>query len=157
MIIKIIPETDMGKAKLKEVEHRGVKEFFMFGTETDEDDTLLDFHDWTGSFNYLIRYLCYFLHRIEVEERENKITPRGNSPGKMIKYGANDMPQSIRFPQPLKKEPLASQLDLGFPQASEQNQEETQGEQIVEELGIDNNSPQIKVINFPKRGNNKEE
>jgi hypothetical protein len=159
MIIKIIPETDAEKAKLKSVEHHGVKEFFMFGSEVDEDDSVLDFHDWTGSFNYLIRNLCYYLHKIEVEERDGKLSAKGNAPGKMIKYGATQMPdapQTIQFPQPLQD---ASPNQLNFDLNAEEGQENQAGqaeqaEQIVKDLKLDNDCPKLKVIEFPTPENN---
>jgi hypothetical protein len=59
MIIKLIPENDIEKAKMKTVEHRGVKEFLMFGAKN-VDGEMIDFHDWTGDFRYLIGSASYF-------------------------------------------------------------------------------------------------
>ena len=60
MIIKIMPENDIERAKMKEVEHTGVKEFFIFGNKRDSESDLIDFHDWTGSYRYLVGSLYYF-------------------------------------------------------------------------------------------------
>jgi len=68
MIIKIIPETDAEKERMKEVEHSGISEFFMFGSKKDEDGDLLDFHDWTGSYRYLMGGLYYFTKLVEADQ-----------------------------------------------------------------------------------------
>ena len=67
MIIKIIPEGDIEKRKIKAVEHKGVKEFFIFGNKKEEDGDLIDFHDWNAGFRYLIGSLSYFNTMIENE------------------------------------------------------------------------------------------
>lgn len=67
MIIKVIPESAAEKKNMQEVEHRNVREFFMIGNKKDSDDELIDFHDWSGSYRYLIGSLYYFLGHIKCE------------------------------------------------------------------------------------------
>ncbi len=71
MKIKISPENDMEKQKMKEITHLGVREFFIFGNKKDGDNDLIDFHDWTGSYRYLIGSLYYFADQV-VEEQKAK-------------------------------------------------------------------------------------
>ncbi len=68
MIIKIIPETDVEKMRVKEVEHTGIKEFFIFGNKADADSDAVDFHDWSGSYRYLLGSLFYFQHQLSNEQ-----------------------------------------------------------------------------------------
>jgi len=101
MIIKVIPETAAEKARMKEVEHTGVKEFFMFGNKLDADNDLVDFHDWTGGYKMLIGNLAYFQNFIINEERnsmEKSRTAEIKIPKKMIKQGAIDA-NAIEFPK----------------------------------------------------------
>jgi hypothetical protein len=102
MIIKIIPETEMEKAKVNEVEHYGVSEFFIFGNKRDEGGDLIDFHDWKGGYRYLVGSLYYFLKLISGEQKE-KHNRSSEMPPKMVKYGDAgriQMPplQSLQFP-----------------------------------------------------------
>jgi hypothetical protein len=68
MIIKIIPENDAEKAKIQEVEHTGIREFFIFGNKKDADGELIDFHDWSGSYRYLVGSLYYFTNMLADEQ-----------------------------------------------------------------------------------------
>jgi len=79
MIIKIIPETDVEKMRMQEVEHTGVKEFFIFGSKKDADADLLDFHDWSGSYRYLVGSLYYFTKHLS-DEQESKGSKGANQP-----------------------------------------------------------------------------
>jgi len=65
MIIKIIPEEG---EKVTEVEHHNVKEFFIFGNKKDTDGDFVDFHDWKGSYRYLMGSLAYFNETIKDEK-----------------------------------------------------------------------------------------
>jgi len=79
MIIKIIPETDAERLKQAEIEHRGVKDFFMFGNKRDADAELVDFHDWrTESYRYLLGGLHYFHEIINDERKAPKNIPQLN-------------------------------------------------------------------------------
>ena len=71
MIIKIIPETDAEKRKIKSVEHKGVREFFIFGNKKDDEGDLVDFHDWSGGYRYLVGSVSYFRDVI-IEEMNAK-------------------------------------------------------------------------------------
>jgi len=65
MIIKIIPEEN---ESIKEVEHHNVKDFFMFGNKLDNDERLIDFHDWSGQYRYLISNISHFLEEVKAEK-----------------------------------------------------------------------------------------
>lgn len=67
MIIKITPENDEERGRIQEVEHVGVKEFFIFGNKKDTDSDLIDFHDWNGSYRYLVGSLYYFTNMLSDE------------------------------------------------------------------------------------------
>ncbi len=98
MIIKIIPETDAEKAKGKEVVLEGVKEYFLCGNRQDEEGTVVDFHQWHGSYKYLIGSLHFFHEEIndqrsiESDKKRSggmmKKAPAFIPPEKMVKYGA---------------------------------------------------------------------
>ena len=95
MIIKIIPETDAESAKHREIELKGVKEFFVFGNRKDEDGYLVDFHEWEGNYKYLIGSLQYFYELINDERRDNAVAkaqkpikpPKIASAPKLVKHG----------------------------------------------------------------------
>jgi hypothetical protein len=76
MIIKLIPETDAEKDRFQEqfgsdkIVHKNVKEYFIFGNKKGNDG-LLDWHEWTGSYKYLISNLKYFCEVINDERREH--------------------------------------------------------------------------------------
>jgi len=94
MIIKIMPENDIERAKMKAIEHTGVKEFFIFGNKKDEENESLDFHEWSGSYRYLVGSLYYFTGMLSDEmsgaaanpptEIQLNATPKE---GKLIKRG----------------------------------------------------------------------
>jgi len=69
MIIKIIPENDIEKQRTPAVEHKGVKEFFMFGNKKDGDEDLMDFQDWFGNYKFLEGNLYYYLTTITEEKK----------------------------------------------------------------------------------------
>ena len=69
MIIKLIPETDEEKARyankgIDEIEHSGVREYMLFGNKIDPEGDLADFHEWHGSFRYLMGSLNYFYETV---------------------------------------------------------------------------------------------
>ena len=71
MIIQIIPETEQEKLNMEIVEHRGVREFMVFGNRVSDDGMLIDFHEWAGGYRYLIGSLHYFANIVD-EERKNR-------------------------------------------------------------------------------------
>lgn len=95
MIIKIIPEK--GETHIKAVEHHNVKEFLIFGNKKDGDGELIDFHDWSGQYRYLIGSLHYFKGLLNNEQTAKtnpvpqysmpNIEPQG-----MIKHIASEQP-----------------------------------------------------------------
>ena len=118
MIIKIIPETEAEKARISEVEHVDVRDFFIMGTKMSEEKDLLDFHDYSGSDRYFIGSLHYFLRKIELEHlskntNEISLQPKMATPptsnlleeaqgDKMIKRGEVDEPdlKLVKIDQP---------------------------------------------------------
>ena len=75
MIIKIIPEE--GETHIQEVEHKHIHDFFMFGNKKDADGDFVDFHDWKGSYRYLMSSLAYFNEVIK-DERTTSSTSTQN-------------------------------------------------------------------------------
>lgn len=73
MIIRIIPETDAEKASMRETEHSGVLEFFVFGNRKDEEGQIADFHTWRGNHRYLMGCLDFFYEVINDERRSRSI------------------------------------------------------------------------------------
>jgi len=112
MIIKLIPETDMEKARLQEVEHTGVGEFFIFGNKRDNDGTLMDFHDWNGSYRYLIGSIHYFTQLLADEQSmkmsqqsgpEISLQPQAQQPPLMLKNNEGKIEQVVKA-EDLQKE-----------------------------------------------------
>ena len=96
MIIKIIPETEQEiknyeKKGISEVEHCGVREFMMFGNKVDSEGDMVDFHEWTGSYRYLMGGLDYFYQTMNDNRRGKTTSPQmnlaKNAPSGMIKRG----------------------------------------------------------------------
>lgn len=135
MKIKIIPENDAEKQKFKQkfnadkIEHTGVKEYLIFGNKTDKND-FLDFHEWTGSYRYLLSSLSYFYEVINDHRREEskpsnieisdpRLLRKNNQINleiedenpKMIKRGEVDNPNIIPFNASNFKKPRAIQFN----------------------------------------------
>ena len=79
MIIKIMPENDAERATIQEVEHKGVKEFFIFGNKKDSEGEPIDFHDWKGSYRYLVGSLYYFTNML-ADEQKSQLSANANKP-----------------------------------------------------------------------------
>jgi len=60
MIIKIIPENDEERKRIRESEHTGVSDFFVCGNKRDGDGDIIDFHEWSGKYPKLIGPLFYY-------------------------------------------------------------------------------------------------
>ena len=78
MIIKFIPETEAEKEEaaknnIEEVVHYNVKEFLVFGNKIDEEGDMSDFHEWKGSYRYLLGSMEYFSNVINDSRRENEL------------------------------------------------------------------------------------
>ena len=108
-----MPENEFEKAKIQEVEHTGVKEFFIFGIKKDENSDSIDFHDWSGSYRYLYGSLCYFTKFIGEEESSKN----GNIKREIPKIKPKLMP---------KIPPVEEQMDES-PSAQDQINEEPAG------------------------------
>ena len=65
MIIKIIPETELEARRHPAAEFNNVKEFFMVGTQLPSDT---EFHEWEGSYTYLMDSLNHY-HDVILEEK----------------------------------------------------------------------------------------
>lgn len=76
MIVKLIPENDVEKSKMKTIEHKGVRNFFMFGIKKEQDGDMRDFHDWNGDFKFLIGNLRYFETVITNEQNYKMVKER---------------------------------------------------------------------------------
>ena len=121
MIIKLIPENDFEKQSMKEVEHRGVKSFFIFGNKKDEDNDPVDFHDWNGSYRYLQGSLYYFL---------NVVTEESNA--------KRDVQSSLKKSETFH--PFVKTGKVEDPNIS-----------IVEVTKEEDDAPKTEVINFPSQ------
>lgn len=85
MLIKIMPETDSEKQRMQTVEHHGVRDFLIFGNKN-VDGEMIDFHDWVGSYRYLLGSLYYFTQIILAEQQNREKRPSFNAPAQpMIK------------------------------------------------------------------------
>jgi hypothetical protein len=79
MIIKMIPETDEERQRYKnkgvsEIEHKGIREFIIFGNKIDGEGDLADFHEWHGSYRYLMGSLNYFYEVINDNRRAQSLS-----------------------------------------------------------------------------------
>ena len=54
MRVTFTPETEEEKARMEEIVHDNVAEFFVFGNKIDADDDIIDFHEWKGEHRYLL-------------------------------------------------------------------------------------------------------
>ena len=96
MIIRLVPETQAEKeayaAKgITEIEHNGVKEYMIFGNKVDNDGDLADFHEWHGSFRYLMGTLDYFYQMVNDKRRSESHDGAKTNLGKahpMVKRGS---------------------------------------------------------------------
>ena len=75
MKITITPETNEEREAFGIIEHTSVKEYFLFGNETDAEGSIVDFHDWKGSYRYLMGSLYFFLQSMESELSEGASSP----------------------------------------------------------------------------------
>jgi len=74
MIIKFIAETDAERKRFggnEVVEHLNVKEYFIAGNKLDAEGSVVDFHEWNGSFRYLLGTLGYFQEIINDDRRRS--------------------------------------------------------------------------------------
>ena len=87
MKIKIVPESEEEKSRYGDngVEYSNVKEFFIFGNNIDEDKDFSDFHEWHGSYRYLMGSLMYFYETLRSKQSESMST--GDVNLKFVKKG----------------------------------------------------------------------
>ena len=97
MIIRIIPETELEKQNMKTLEHTGVREFMVFGNKKDPDGLLIDFHEWSGQYRYLIGGVHYF-GEILNDERKNRLEMARNQESHSAVMGPR-VPQGPQGPQ----------------------------------------------------------
>jgi hypothetical protein len=135
MIIKLIPENDIEKAKMKTVEHRGVKEFLIFGAKN-IDGEMIDFHDWTGDFRYLIGSASYFTQVLVSEmnhKKEEERRKEGTSGGQKAAWIKRSNPSDGEIKQILDAQEItqiANEMNekqgnsiLEFPKAEVENKD----------------------------------
>jgi len=84
MKITFTPETIEEKRKyqekgIDEVVYTNVHEYFIFGNKTDEEDSLIDLHEWHGGYRYLLGSLQYFYEIIN-DMRKDAGAPISNAP-----------------------------------------------------------------------------
>jgi hypothetical protein len=80
MIIRLIPETAEEKSRSSEIEIKNVREFFVMGNNVTEEGMHNEFHEWTGSYRYLLGTLSYYNEVINDERREAQAKRSFNSP-----------------------------------------------------------------------------
>ena len=85
MIIRLIPETEEEKARAGEIEIKGVNEFFVYGNNVTEDGRYNEFHEWTGSYRYLMGTLQYYFEVLNDERREAQNRRKFDSPVPQLK------------------------------------------------------------------------
>lgn len=154
MIIQMIPETEEERQKFikkfsaEKIEHTGVKDMFIFGNKIDSDKDIVDFHEWTGTYRYLLSSLNYFYEIINDERRSHNIdrptpipnmisdTEEINEAVKSIKQGFKNGPKI--FKKGNVNNPNVEPIDVG---------------NLMEEVakGIPNSRmPEEKQFDFPK-------
>lgn len=157
MIIKMIPETNEEISRFEskgvtEVEHVGVREFCIFGNKIDAEGDLADFHEWHGSYRYLLGSLDFFYQTINDKRRDQGYQPpiRLAQDPSMIKRGGIDS----------KIQPLdISQLrrnEIPMRPSTEATAFEDEEEFIEEVETINNKTPENKGLRIVP-GNEEEE
>ena len=100
MLIKLIPETEVEKKRFKgleEVEHLNVKEYFFVGNKIDGDGAVVEFHEWTGPYRFLLGTLSYFYEIINDERRRSaKQDAVELPPPPNISQGRKNVPPMIK-------------------------------------------------------------
>jgi len=128
MIIKIIAEK--GEDNITEVEHYGVKDFFIFGVKK-EDEHIVDFHDWNGSFRYMISNLAYYTELIKLDERANSLNVVSQSSPNI----SNPFPNIERLNPPTQVEVKVEEENDGVPDETNDEhdgEEETKNEKYID-------------------------
>jgi len=133
MIVKIIPEEG---DNVSEVEHHGVKDFFLCGFKETEDGTE-DFHDWRGGYKFLIGNLFYFLNKIQGEEEsktgKSKNKVKADFRPKLVEPELNNGPQIVE----IDKDTLATTDNNG-------NNVEANATPFIKKISAD--QPDLKLI-----------
>lgn len=135
MIIQLIPENADEERDIGEVEHKKIKEFFICGVEEDEDGSISDFHNWRGSYKFLIGSLSYFWEEINDKRREYNKNRQQATP--------------IKFSPPTddKERPL---MNLG-----EQVGKAQKGMRMIKKGDVIN--PDVQIIDQPENEENDKE
>lgn len=76
MIIKIMPENEEEKKRIRESEHAGITDYFVCGLKKDGDGDPIDFHEWSGKYPKLIGPLFYYAHFLINEQNVKNMTAR---------------------------------------------------------------------------------
>lgn len=144
MIIKIIPEK--GETHIKEVEHHNIKEFLIFGNKKDADGELIDFHDWSGQYRYLIGSLFYFQGML-ANEQSGKSMPSPRPSMEMPKPSTQGMLKQIPSDYPnLQILKAGKEIEGEIIDGVDGDEMEVE-EPIIEDVPVDDNQePEGRVI-----------
>jgi len=107
MKVTISPETELEKKNFKVIEHEGVNEFMIFGNKKDHDGHLIDFHEWSGQYRYLIGGIHYFAEVINDERKERVRMVREQEANRPQAPQMSVMP-SAPTPVPMPTPPMPS-------------------------------------------------
>lgn len=162
MLVKLIPETEeeiqnYAAKGVAEIEHAGVREFMMFGNKIDSDGDMADFHEWHGSYRYLMGSLNYFYEMIN-DKRRGGVDPNAqNVPFRVITPDAQSAPNVHGGPM-IKRggiETELEQLDLSKlnikPTKEAFDDEENEENEEDEAVEVDNQ--EISVEQLEKQAN----
>jgi len=143
MIIKFIAETAAERKRFngnESVEHTNVKEYFIAGNKLDPEGSIVDFHEWNGSFRFLLGSLSYFKEIINDDRRKAGKQDESELPSNMSNRKIIPMVKRGNFGgniQPLD----ISKLHV---EGQQPEQPEQDGEIIEDEFVEDN----TKALNF---------
>lgn len=90
MIIKIIPENEEEKKRIRESEHVGVTDFFICGERKDSDGDAIDFHEWSGKYPKLIGPLFYYAYLLINEQNIKNMSAKATE--SFVPHAASNPP-----------------------------------------------------------------
>jgi hypothetical protein len=122
MIIQVIPETEQEKLNMDIVEHRGVREFMVFGNKTDNDGMLVDFHEWQGGYRYLVGSLHYFANIVDEERKERADFAKRVGKAESVQPNALEL-SIINDEMPVDDADLQAKLDQAVEKIDEDDDE----------------------------------
>jgi hypothetical protein len=139
MKIILMAENEEEKRRYGEdgVEHNGVREFLIFGNKNDEDGDIVDFHEWNGSYRYLLGSIGYFEKIIDDKRREQEVGVNVNlmasqEPKGMIKKGSVPN-QNIQLMDVQEGEIINQDIDIDNFEEQVKKASELAGEKLSQE------------------------